>query len=435
MSSNVSREVFDITIANMFSNSDYSNYIFYAHILAQCKIQFDENMPAPAGVSFNINHYTLWINPKQFDTYPLKQRLGILKHEMLHILNNHVSRSESRIHLAWNVATDIAINQLIEKGHVPEEGCFYDTFKLPANLSAEQYYDLLEKEAEKSKCESCNGSGHSDEDCEHCNGTGKEQGDDGSEQECEHCNGTGKKVCEDCSGTGTNYKPSGDHGKWQESEGDEDLKKDITKSMIEKSISKSRGNVPHNISEMLQLFTRKAQVSWKKVLRNITSNKKANTRRTIMKTDRRFTSREDLKGKTKDRTFDLVVILDVSGSMSNSEVQTGLSEIHEICRMSNSSLKLIQVDTEVHGCIDFKKSTKTLTRLAQGGTHIYPAVQYMLEKKIPHDAVVIITDGGIESVDKWDKALKCRTIFLTTQEDIPGIKKTKYTQFNLVNQK
>jgi predicted metal-dependent peptidase len=430
-----SKEIFDITIANMFSNPDFSNYVFYAHILAQCKIKLDEEMPAPAGVSFNINHYTLWINPKMFDIFSLKQRLGILKHEMLHILNNHVSRSEDRIHLPWNIATDISINQLIERKHLPEEGCFHDKFGFPANLSAEQYYELMEKQADDAKCESCGGSGHSDEDCEHCSGTGKETAEDDTEQECEHCKGTGKEHCEDCNGSGTKFKPSGDHGKWKESEGDEDLKKDITKTMIEKSISKSRGNVPHNISDMLQLFTRKSQVSWKKVLRNITSNKKANTRRTIMRTDRRFPTREDLKGRTKDRTFDLVVLLDVSGSMSDNEVATGLNEIHEICRMSNSTLKLIQVDTEVHGCIDFKKSTKTLKRLAQGGTYIYPAVEYLREKKIPHDAVVVITDGGIESVDRWDKALQCRTIFLTTDADIPGIKNTKYTQFNLVNQK
>jgi len=423
----IDRKSLDEAIASMFSNPDYTEYVFYAHILGQCKIAFDSSMPAPAGVSFNINHYTLWINIEEFSKWSLAQRLGILKHEMKHILNNHVKRAEERVQLPWNIATDTAINQDIKRAHLPEGCCYPDVFGFPEKLSSEEYYELLKQEAEKNQCDSCQGSGHSDEDCEHCQGSG--QNEDGTE--CEHCKGTGKETCPDCQGSGSKHTMPGDHGKWQESEGDEDLKKDITKGMIEKSISKSRGNVPNDIADMLALFTRPSQVSWKKVLKNITSNKKANSRRTIMRQDRRFPNREDLKGKTKDRTFDLAVIVDVSGSMSDKEIMIGLNEIHAICKMTNTSLKMVQVDTQPRDVEEFSKKTKLFKRKASGGTYLYPAIEKLREQRVQFDALVFITDGGIEDVSRWEKPPHGRVIFLTTDCKIPGIENTRYQSFEL----
>jgi len=389
----VDRSKFDIAIANMFSSQKFSEYVFYGHILSQCSLKFDNELPGLAGVSFNQNHYTLWINLEKFDEIPLEHQLGLLKHEILHILQNHVGRTGTRDHDLFNRATDISINQLIRQEHLPEGGCTYINHDLPKNLTAEQYFELLLEDPKYQKNNPKDGDGDGD---------------------------------------ATPGQQFGDHKKWEESDGDEDLKKDITKSMIEKAISKSKGNLPSNISDMLALFSRSSQVSWKKVLKNIVSNKKSNTRRTLTRVDRRFPTREDLKGKTKDRTFDLVCICDVSGSMSDNEVTLGLVEIKNICKITNSGLKLIQVDTVSQEPEDFNKNTKIFKRKASGGTYIYPGIEKMRERKIPHDAVVVITDGGTERVDLWEKALKCRVIFLTTQDNIPGIENTRYKQYNLI---
>ena len=51
----------DDTLAAMFSNPDYrANYLFYAHVIGQCSIKIDKEMPAPAGVSFSVDHYNLY---------------------------------------------------------------------------------------------------------------------------------------------------------------------------------------------------------------------------------------------------------------------------------------------------------------------------------------------------------------------------------------
>ena len=156
------RSGFDEAVANLFSNPKYApNYLFYGHMIGQCRVVFDTDMKAPAGVNFMHDHFNLYINPndtwveadpaklasakhkpqtrqtpegkteiclKGFNSYTLEQRLGILKHEMLHILYNHMRRKGDRDHQGFNIASDCAINQLIERNHLPAEGIFIDLF-------------------------------------------------------------------------------------------------------------------------------------------------------------------------------------------------------------------------------------------------------------------------------------------------------------------
>ena len=122
MQDNQTINVYDETVQNMFSNKEYNeDYIFYACMLSKCNIFFTEGFDAPAGVSFSGN-YNLYINLKLFSNYNLTERIAILKHEMLHILNGHLLyRNENKKNKKWNLATDCAINQLINPGHLPKD--------------------------------------------------------------------------------------------------------------------------------------------------------------------------------------------------------------------------------------------------------------------------------------------------------------------------
>lgn len=467
----MSRGAIDIALPNMFSNSAYeTTYLFYAHMIGQCSIVIDRRIKSPAGVAFMYDHYRLYINPDIFDTYELEEQLAILKHEMLHILNDHVLRTEDRKQLPWNYATDCAINQLIDDSHLPkikqkdidkynasvklglvditkpapkigDFACVMpSTFpvSVDVDLSAEQYYDALkneEQENEDESCSKCGGSGQM-KDEEDSNG---EQTDENSSQgtcTCDRCQGTGKEPGGGDYGEGISQILD-DHGMWSESKGDREMQKATTKGMIEKSIEetvKSNGTIPSNIEHWLNLFKTKSQISWKKALRNIVGKRKVNTRRTIMKRDRRFPDREDLKGKTKDIKFYLTVILDVSGSMSDKEIMIGLNEIHHICKLTNTTMQLIQVDTKVHNVETFSAKTKLFNRSGAGGTIMEPAIDYIKKNKIPTDACILITDGYIEDVSRWKNKPKYPIMFLVTSEgqNIPGIRSNKkYKQYQL----
>lgn len=353
----LSRAVFDETVVNMIAQASglSKQYIFYGAMVSQCSIVL-KRMKAPAGVSFRTDHYQLAINPELFDIYPLEERLFILQHEMHHILNGHLKRLEDRDFQQFNYASDCAINQLGNPKHMPQ-GCIVPAnlpskHKVNPNLSAEQYYELIDP-------------------------------DQLPPEEPE-------------------YGAGGGHDEWLESSGDEELQDDLTKNMIENAINqaqKAMGDLPSNISHYLDLFTRKRELDWKKVLRGITGNKKVNSRKTILRRDRRNPNFEHLKGRTKDRMFDLLVIGDESGSVSDAALLQGINESLGICKVTKTPLWYIAVDTTPSSPKLIKENMKTFNRTHCGGTFLSPAIEMAKKHGIKYQAIVIITDGYLSSSD------------------------------------
>lgn len=386
----------DDTLAAMFSNIEYrKDYLFYAHMIGQCSIKIEETLPAPAGVGFSVDHYNLYINPTKFDEFTLLERLAVLKHEMLHILYGHVGRREDRHPKKWNYATDCAINQLIEESHLPKKCVLPKSLgeqlkcTVPLKESSEFYYDLIDDELDKQKDKDKN----------------KNSGSEPTEGDTDESNSGGSS---DSNGELDMPNLLDSHDTWEESTGDQDLQKDMTKKMIERAQEetiKSKGTVPSETSDWLQIFSRKSEVDWKKVLRGITGNKRVGKRSTIMRTDRRFPHREDLRGKTRERVFNLLIIADVSGSMSNEALLSTIGEVQHICKMTRTDIDLIQVDTQAYPPEKLSNKTKLLERKACGGTYLSPALEMAKQYKIDYNAVVVLTDGGLfgDDINPFEK--------------------------------
>lgn len=382
------REPFEQAMASMLLRSSplSQTYLFYAAMILQCGLVFDTEMDAPASAHFDVDHYVLSINPTKFNTFTLEERCGVLTHEMSHILNGHLIRFEDRENFKkWNYATDCAINQFIS--HLPN-GCISPTnlpvkkgVKVPAKVNSEIYYDLID--------------------------------DDQLPPDNDDGDGSGK-------GSG-NGNPLDDHSGWNKSKGqNETLQKDIAKGMMEKAANetqKGRGNLPSAFSDWLEINTSSNQISWQRVLRNLTGNKRVNTRRTIMRSDRRFPGREEIKGKTKDRMFNLALIGDESGSVSSAELIQGIAEVQNICKMTKTSLDYVAIDTQAHAPVKITSTQRTFNRVASGGTNLHPAIDMLHKHHIDFQALVVITDGGLCSSDVAHfERLNKRVIWLITSE-------------------
>lgn len=389
-----------------YNYSSNESLMWYGHLVTQCEIKRDLSMPSPAGVRFKFNKYELFINPLLFGLYTLDEQIAILKHEMLHIINLHIVRQKDRDHKKWNYGTDISINQLIP--NIPVDGLQPEKFEFEKNLNAEQYYEMIPTQYEGS------GDGNAEED-----GQG-----DASEEQDGQGNGGGDGVVDDeqklkdmihSALSQVQDGQIGDHSKWQESEGDENAAKEITRQMTETATNKSRGMTPSEAIEAVAMLKMKEQINWKKELRRIVGNRKAFTKLTIKKYDRRFPGRKDLRGKTKNHVADILVVLDVSGSMSDEELMYGLNETRAIAEKAGAVVKVMQVDTEPKLVEDFDPKAKSFNRRGFGGTYLYPAIEYAMEKKVRFDAVVMVTDGYIEST--WDGPIpKVPFIWLVTQD-------------------
>ena len=378
------RDGFNETLASMISvkSSLSSTYLYYAHMVVQCTPVFSTSIET-AGVHFDLDHFILTINPNFFNPLPLEQRCGILKHEMEHILFGHLARFRDMDNFKkWNYATDCALNQFIDRSHLPSGAIYPDNLpvrqgcKAKDKVNSEQYYDIIDD---------------------------SQIPDDPNGQ---------------CS---TGAKPFDDHGQWQQSNiPSEELQKEITKAMAEKSANetiKARGTLPSSYEDWLSINSNKQQINWQNVLRNICGNKRTNSRRTIMRQDRRFPCREDLRGKTKDRTFNILLVGDESGSVSDTELTQGIGEVLNIANLTKSDLDYIAIDTQAHAPIKLKKTQRNFKRQARGGTILHPAIDMAKKHKVDYQAVVVITDGELYSFDvEHFSRIGKRVIWLITSQ-------------------
>jgi predicted metal-dependent peptidase len=143
------QEFYQETVVNLISSTKYVDLSFYGFILAKCKVSYDEKFPT-AGVSFENNNFHLTIG-KKFLEWNLDERIAVLIHETRHILGLHMFRKGERDHELFNVATDIAINPIID--NLPEDALFPQNFDFPENKSAETYYEFLKEEKVKQEQE------------------------------------------------------------------------------------------------------------------------------------------------------------------------------------------------------------------------------------------------------------------------------------------
>jgi predicted metal-dependent peptidase len=398
----MNRKPFDEAVTAMtVQSSVYSkDYVFYLYMISKCKIIFDEDLPAPAGVNFEYDHYNLFINPKDvispakddnpailgFGSLPLAHRIGILKHEVLHIILKFYARSEA-LRLAYgdsykdyidNWASDCALNQQINPEHLPDYAIYPKNLgeklkiHVPSNLTTEAYYKIIHDNIDKLDPNS--------------------------------------------------FGPVDDHSKWESIKGDPEIAQTIAKSMIENSAAqtlKSVGNLPSQYADWLDMLTIKHQLNWKSLLRKVTGNKRVNSVSTIYKPNRRNPDVMHLKGKTKDKLFSLLVVADVSGSVSDKELQYGLNEIKQICKMTASSVDLIQVDAQAFPPEQLKLNMTGFKRKANGGTVLAPAIEMARKHKLQFDAVAVITDGYIcESDIKAYDCLNKTIIWILTSSGI-----------------
>jgi predicted metal-dependent peptidase len=293
------------------------------------------------------------------------------------------------------------------------------------NLDAEQYYELLlqkSKNPENPKNNPENDSDNSDNK------------DDGSNKEQNNKKDSGTPKLSDIQ---SNIQLD-DHDLWNErcETSNKNLQNASIANMIKNAVDNtiaSRGVIPNNISKIIELHIQEPVVMWQQELKNIVGERRSDRTKTHKRPNRRFPNRMELRGNKKDELFTLVCILDVSGSHNTTSIINGLSEVRELCKITSSTIKIIQVDTQVHSVDEFDINTTSITRKANGGTEIYPAIEYIYKNDIEHDVIVVITDGGIESLRSWRYHPSCRVIFLVTDDiDIPNLADYNYSQFSIV---
>lgn len=398
------REYFEITLMNMMSNQKYVNLSFYSFIITKCKISFNDDVPI-AAVSFEGINFIIHIG-KEFKNFTLEERMSILVHECRHIMSNHVFRTGDRDIGLFNIAADIAINQTIP--YLPGIALLPSKYNFPADLTTEQYYELLldekkKQEKEKNNQESKDSSPDGDSDLQDSNESSNEH-----PKPTEH-----KEITLDS------------HELWNGSDDKdtEELSKIIAEKMITDAISgTSKGNLPQDIENILENLRRTHKISWAKELRRYLSSKRGTKIETIRRRNRRFPDRRDLRGKKVQRDeHNIVVGVDSSGSMNDEDILNGLNEVLNLVKDRTDTIKVIQIDTEIKNVINFSKKNSGFKRIGYGGTYMGEIVRYLDQNNINPDVLIMISDMEIEDVSKdknWN-SFKKPVLWLSSRGIIP----------------
>lgn len=143
------------------------------------------------------------------------------------------------------------------------------------------------------------------------------------------------------------------------------------------------------------------QVNWREVLRDfVTSTCQGSDFSTWRRPNRRYIGAGIyMPSGISEQIGEIVVAIDTSGSIGGRQLATFLSEVKEIGDTVNpEAIRLLYWDTEV--CADERYEGDECENIAQstkpaggGGTDVRCVPQYIQDKQIKAQAVIILTDG------------------------------------------
>lgn len=358
-----------------------------------------------AAVSKNGINYQLTISEKFWEPLSESHRMGLLKHELLHIAFNHLTTFDLfKDKKLANIAMDMEINQYIDKDWLPEGGIDIDDYSdlhLDRRAGSRYYYDKLQK-AQKNKKQ--NGS---------CG--------DGNMDKLLDALEAGECIVK----IGDKDVNMPNHP-WKDFQNLPDAEKQLIEKQLQRVLNdvknqteKKQGNVPGEMKGIIKIEKIiPPKFNWKNYLRRFTGiSTKIFTKKIRRKENTKFPDMPGMKVKMKQK---LMLAIDTSGSVCDDEVREFMNEMHHIYK-TGVDITLVQCDTYIRDISEYK-GTYDLKLHGRGGTDFTPVIKYFNENT-SYTSLVYFTDGeAYTSVNPRAKVLWVHSEQSDINEDLPGLK-------------
>ena len=352
---------------------------YYGFFLLMLHKTWSDKVPT-ACVSKNGINFQLTIGEKFWANLSEEHRLGLLKHELLHIAFQHLTTftmfSDKKI---ANIAMDMEINQYIDFSWLPKGGIDindYANLNLDKKAGSRYYYDKL-KQAEQDKKD--NGS----------------SGDDNMDKLLDNIDqDQGKVIIEDTNG-GDKEVDLPDH-KWEDFENMPEAEKKLIEKQVQRVMSeakeqtlKKRGFVPGEISGLIKLDeVIPPKFNWKAYIRRFTGiSTKIFTRKVRRKENKRYSDNPGLKIKMRQN---MLVGIDTSGSVCDDELKEFINEIHHLYK-AGVDITIAQCDSRMQSVEKYDGKFE-LAVAGRGGTRFEPVLELFNERK-EFTSLIYFTDG------------------------------------------
>ena len=364
-----------------------------------------------AAVSKNSINYQLTISEKFWEPLSELHRMGLLKHELLHIAFNHLTTFDLfQDKKLANIAMDMEINQYIDKDWIPEGAIDIDDYgdlNLDTRAGSRYYYDKLQELQKKKKQNGTCGCENMDKLLD-----ALEKGD------CQVTIGMPR-------GEGDKDVNMPNHP-WKEFENLPEAEKQLIENQVQRILQevksqtkKKRGHVPGEMKGIIKIEEIvPPKFNWKNYLRRFTGiSTKIFTKKIRRKENTKFPDMPGLKVKMKQK---LMLAIDTSGSVCDDEVREFMNEMHHIYK-TGVDITLVQCDTYIRDISEYK-GTYDLKLHGRGGTDFTPVIEYFNENT-SYTSLVYFTDGEASTyVNPRAKVLWVHSEQSNINEDLPGLK-------------
>lgn len=301
----------------------------------------------------------VWYKPF-VDKLSFEEVFGVIQHEIEHLIRLHCVRIGGKIPHVWNIACDAAVNGTKENpriGHqgktsamiVPLDGNIIWIPKgWPTDETADYYYERLMQDAE----------------------------------------------------VVDNPSPSGmidDHDIWGTSDMSKEEVRQIVNGLASQAASRAAGNIPGHLASILEKLATPI-VSWSQILNKYLGQHLGNRRKTYSRRNRRIDEFGSI-GISHRAAAKASVVVDTSGSISDSDLSQFFSEIEAIS--NRTKVCLLQWDHAFQG-FDPRYRRGDWKRIkinGRGGTDMAAPVEWLYERGLVGDVCIMLTDGYCNYTD------------------------------------
>jgi predicted metal-dependent peptidase len=344
---------------------------------------------ATDGLKFYYNsRFIMMLKPKEVEF--------LVGHEVLHVVYDHMGRRGNRDPEIWNIADDYAVNADLKRHKVGEfiktVPCLYET-KYDGK-PAEEIYDDLMKNVQKISIEDLLDQMIDD----HMDGEGEGDSEGNGDKE-----GKGKR-------------PS------MSPEERERVRQEVKQAIINAASSAEAGSLPLGVERLIKQHTNPV-MPWRELIQtNLTSAIRSDY--SWMRPSRRGWHMDAIMpGMNPGEEIDVVVAIDMSGSISNKQAQQFLGEVGGMMdSFDGYKVHVFCFDTETYNPKDFSSENMDLIDeyepMGGGGTDFDCIFTYLKDIGNVPKRLIVFTDGY--PFGSWGDADYCDTTWVIHGDKNPN---------------
>ena len=344
---------------------------------------------ATDGLKFYYNsRFIMMLKPKEVEF--------LVGHEVLHVVYDHMGRRGNRDPEIWNIADDYAVNADLKRHKVGEfiktVPCLYE--QKYDGKAAEEIYDDLMKNVQKISIDDLLDQMIDD----HMDSDGDGEGDQEGE------------------GNKKGKRPS------MSPEERERVRQEVKQAIINAASSAEAGSLPLGVERLIKQHTNPV-MPWRELIQtNLTSA--IRTDYSWMRPSRRGWHMDAIMpGMNPGEEIDVVVAIDMSGSISNKQAQQFLGEIGGMMNSFDGyKVHVFCFDTETYNPKDFSSENMDLIDeyepMGGGGTDFDCIFTYLKDIGNVPKRLIVFTDGY--PFGSWGDADYCDTTWVIHGDKNPN---------------